>query len=81
MKNVIEDLLTKNCRYIDIQFKNGGSINVYKPNQEDGNLFEFVNDTLLKNVIRDESGCVYEYYFEIDNISYISSTYDCPELV
>ena len=82
MREKIENLLKKNCRYLEINVKNGDSYSIYKPNQEgSGNEFEILDDDFIKWTQYIDDGCTYENYFKIAEITFVTGLYNCPESV
>ena len=82
MREKIENLLKKNCRYLEINVKNGDNYSIYKPNQEgSGNEFEILDDDFIKWTQYIDDGCTYENYFKIAEITFVTGLYNCPSLL
>lgn len=82
MREKIENLLKKNCRYLEINVKNGDNYSIYKPNQKgSGNELEILDDDFIKWTQYIDDGCTYENYFKIAEITFVTGLYNCPESV
>lgn len=80
MQEKIEILLGKECKYIEFNLKNGDSFSIYKPNQGEGNTVA-VAEGLVQTIQNDGDGCIYENYFDVGQIAFLTGIYDCPEAV
>ena len=81
IKNKIEEFLTKDLVYLNINMQGNNAIGIYKPNQDDE--FELNTVTLLDTGIyyisNKQDGCNYEYYIPYNVIDYVSCVYGCPQ--
>ena len=75
IKQLIEQLIEKECNCIDIYLKNGGICNLWMSESE-----ITIQDDGLISVSHLTDGCTYESYIPYESISYVTGIYNCPEL-
>ena len=82
MKEKIEYLIEKECTYIEISLKNNDSFSIYMPNQNKGDVIEFVSDdTVIHLTTSSKDGCIYENFIKMDEIAFVTGIYNCPQLI
>ena len=81
MEEKIQYLLTeKQCVYMEVNLKNNDTYNIYMPNQDKGNTVA-IDNGILQWTQESNDGCIYERYIKVDEISFVTGIYNCPQLI
>lgn len=81
IKEEINNYLNNQLDYLEIYLINGMSYIVYKPNQDDAEAGQItLEESGIRIVISFVDSCKQSTYIPYDNIVYINTIFECPQL-